>query len=727
MRTLVTRNRDAVNLTGAAAAVLIAVLLMPKGLALGAVLINGVIAGLLYGLIAAGLVLVYRSARIINFAALSMGSIGSITFIMLHTHRDVPFFLAMAVGLILGPIVGVLTDLLIMQRFARAQRLVATVATIGVVLVYGWAIGQIISFLQRDELEGRVNIPIDIPFHSCGPGQSGTCAQLDINGFVFDVRHLLAVVLAVVALSALGIFLRRSRLGTAVRASAEDADRASLLGVPVMVVSLTVWGIVGTLSTVATVSGDFIAVFDAASPTESLIPPLAAAILARMASIPVAVAASVLVGVLDRGLSWSYGDNPYAQVALFGVVIVGLLLQRRLLNAQATESSGGWRGARETRPIPAELTAITGVRRARQALIVLAGVGLLGLPYALDVGQINRSSLTAIFAIIAISLVILMGWAGQISLGHMGIVGVSAYIAGIAATTWNQSFWVALPIGALTGAVVAALIGIPALRVRGLFLAITTFVFAACVPSVLFHERFFGRFSPETVDRPKLLFFDFQRSERAYYYLMLIFLALTIIAAQGLRKSRTGRVLIALRDNESGTQAFGVDASRARITAFVISGFIAGIGGVLYVFHQFGVADQSFRVESSINMFVSVIIGGAGSIAGALLGAIYFNVILGYLLPRNLVAIVQALTILGVIILFPGGLTQLVYGARDAVLRIVALRNRVLVPSLFADMSAEEWAKRRAPLAPSSRAGLTVLHPEQRFRLPSRLWGRSTA
>ena len=710
-------RRDLIG--GAVATVLVlgATLFMPRGLAVGAVLINGIVAGLLFAVTAVGMVLIYRSSRVINFAQVSLGGVGALTAYYLNTRYDIPFFLALAAGIAVAPFLGALLDLVIMQRFNRSPRLVATVATLGMIPLLGELVRRTVEFLEKEEFEERNNIPFDVPFAG---------RKLDINGFVFDGRHLTLVVLCTLALLGLALFLRRSRLGIAVRGAAENADRASLLGVPVMVVSMTVWAISTTLATIAATTGATIGLVDQRSGSvEYLMPALAAAVLARMTSLPLAVAASILIGILDRGLSWSYGQNPYIQLVLFAVILLGLLLQRRLMGGQERDGGRAWRAAKEVRPVPAELLAISGVRRARQAAVALTVIAALGVPWLLDAGQVNLSSFTAILAIMTVSLVILTGWAGQISLGHFAIVAATGFIGGIATTTWGISFWLALPLGAVAGALLALLIGLPALRVRGLFLAVSTFALAVAAPLVLFDEDLLGRFAPTTVDRPKLLFVDFQRSERAYYYLTLAFLVITLVVAQGLRRSRTGRVLIALRDNEQGTQSFGIDVTRARITAFMISGVFAGLAGVLYVHHQFGAVASSFDPQRSVNLFIGVVVGGVASLSGAVLAAIYFGVLIGYLLPRSFVGLAQAISVIGVLILFPGGLTQLLYGARDAILRIVALRNRVIVPSLFGDTEVLDWEQRRAPLAPSSRGGLAVLKPGQRYRLPSRLWGKS--
>src|SRR5207247_5266364 len=138
-----------------------------------------------------------------------------------------------------------------------------------------------------------------------------------------------------------------------------------------------------------------------------------------------------------------------------------------------------------------------------------------------------------------------------------------------------------LPIGAIITTVVALILGLPALRIRGLFLAVVTLAFSAAVAALLFDERYFGWLQPTNIRRPTLLFVDFE-DERSMYYLCLAFLVLTILLITVLRRSRAGRVMIAMRENENDVQAFGINVVRTKLAAFALAGFICGVAGVLF-------------------------------------------------------------------------------------------------------------------------------------------------
>jgi branched-chain amino acid transport system permease protein len=259
---------------------------------------------------------------------------------------------------------------------------------------------------------------------------------------------------------------------------------------------------------------------------------------------------------------------------------------------------------------------------------------------------------------------------------------------------------IALPLASLAGAGVAVLLGLPALRIKGLYLAVTTMAFSVATTTVLLNERFFGWLLPGsgTIRRPRFLFVDTE-DERAYYYLCLLGLAFAVFAAQGLRRTRTGRVLIAMRDNERTAQSFGINLVRTRLATFAIAGFLAAFAGVLFAHHQHAVSQSGFRPEQSISMFIMAVIGGLGSVPGALLGAIYLgtaNIIVagtaGQLLASGLGGLV-------VLLFYPGGLGSAAFALRDAWLRRIAIRDRIFVPSLLGDFRMFEGDGARAPLA----------------------------
>jgi len=242
-------------------------------------------------------------------------------------------------------------------------------------------------------------------------------------------------------------------------------------------------------------------------------------------------------------------------------------------------------------------------------------------------------------------------------------------------------------------------IGLPALRIRGLFLGVTTLAFAVAAQSWVFQLHFLTIDS--LVARP-LIFGRFDvDSEKGFYWVTVAGLLLAILAARNLRRSRLGRTLIAARDNEKAVQSMAVNLTRNKLVAFAVSGFFASVAGGLYGFQQQFVKPDRFPPEASLLIFSMVVIGGMGSLSGAILGAIAIQGT-RYFLPNWAQFFVTGIGLLFLLLVFPGGLGQILYMLRDGYLRWVAKRRRILVPSLVADKKAEEAEAMPTPVLQAS-------------------------
>jgi branched-chain amino acid transport system permease protein len=254
----------------------------------------------------------------------------------------------------------------------------------------------------------------------------------------------------------------------------------------------------------------------------------------------------------------------------------------------------------------------------------------------------------------------------------------------------------ALVAGGLVGAAAATIIGIPALRIRGLFLAVTTLSFALATSSYLLNPQFMSWLPTERFERPFLLDRISVATEDRYYYFTLACLMFVIFAVRGLRRSRTGRVLIAMRENERAAQAYGVSAIGAKLTAFAFSGFIAAFAGVLLVHHQQILGSAPYRIDRSFEIFVMTVVGGIGSVPGAIIGAAfvqglgYFRSVFPQAIQDLLGFITGPVGVIFVLMMAPGGLAHALYTARDSLLRRFAIKRNILVPSLLADRRMDE-------------------------------------
>ena len=648
-----------------------------------AILFLGAVLGSLSALTAMGIVLIYRANRIINFAQGDLGALAGVLAVSLIGGPHWGFYPSVGVALIAALAMGALIEVAFVRRFARAPRLILTVATIGIAQLL--AAGQ----LGMPSLFGFDLAPQDFP--------TPLDFTFEWDPVIFRGNHLFAVIVVPIAAFGLGAFFRFTRVGMAVRASAESSDRALLLGIPVKRIGMLVWVLAAGLSGVAAILRAplvGISIGTVLGPG-LLLRALAAAVIGRMENLWITFAAAVGLGMIEQAVVWHTGRTLIADAVLFFVIMGALLLQRRGAVSRALErGASSWQAISEVRPVPPELRHLPEVRYGFLGVRVLVAGFLLAVPLALEPGRINLLSYGVILAILAVSLLILTGWAGQISLGQWTFAGFGGAIAGsLVQGGWN--FFPALLVAALAGAVVSIVIGLPALRIRGPFLAVATFAFALAGSSFFLNDEFtaFEWYLPDPfarILRPTLFGkFDLE-SEYAFYYVSLGFLAVVLASVRSLRRSRTGRVLVAARENERAAQSFGVNLTRARLTGFALSGFFAALAGGLFLFHQHDMLASPLQPAESIALFSIVVFGGLGSVAGVVLGVAWFQVLNYFVGTPEFRYLTTGFGLLLVLLVFPGGLGQVIYSTRDRILRAVARRRGIVVPSLLADVRTND-------------------------------------
>lgn len=638
------------------------------------VLVNGAILGALQGLIAIGIVLIYRANRVINFAAGDIGAVAGVLMASLIVADDWPFWPALLAGLAAAVLVGATVEFLIIRRFASAPRLILTVATIGVsVLLAGAQLGvpRVFGFDRMPQA-----LPGPFPF------------SFDWFPMVFRGSHLLVLLVVPSTVLGLGVFLRRTRTGLAIRAVAESSDRALLLGIPVKRVGTVVWMIAAGLAGLASVMSAPIVGIPLGVPLGPALMAraLAAAVIGRMENLTVTFGAAVALGVVEQAVFYDQQRSVIVEPVLFGLVMLALLVQTRggLSRAEAGGQSS-WTSVREVRPTAPVLMSLRSVRIGTR--VTAWGPVLLALlpPLLLGPGNTNKASAALITAVLALSLLLLTGWAGQISLGQWAFAGFGGAVAGtLLIDGWNVLL--ALPVAGLVGAAVSSLIGIPALRLRGLFFAVGTFMFALASAGYFLNSEFFGYVPTERITRPILFGKIDLESEHVFYCFTLTVLVLVALSLRSLRASRTGRVLLALRENDRAAQSFGIDATRSKLVAFAFSGFLAGTAGGLLVLHQHVMLTSQLKVENSLELFSIVVIGGLSSVSGVLVATAVFEAI-DLLIPLPALRLVaNSVGLLLVLLLYPRGIGGWISDARDALLRALAVRRGLHVPSLVEDV-----------------------------------------
>lgn len=658
------RYRASLVVVSLAVVVIVASLLFPAAYP-GPVALQGALLGTSTGLLAVGLVLTYRTTRIINFAYGAMGGLAAGIAVGLYVGEDVPWGLAVPLGVVLGVVIGALIEGLIIRRFARAPRLVLTVATIGLAQLLGGAAIFIPSWFGLTPIQPSFSTPLsDI--------------ELRTRQVLFDGNDLLLLAVVPVVLLALGWFLLRTEAGMAVRGMAENMDRARLLGMPVNQLSLLLWSIAGGLSalTVLLRAPNSGIPFDVAAGPVILLPALAAAVVARMTSLTLAFAAGVGLGVLDQLVQWNFPDQrELTYVVFLGVIVVALLLQGRSSGRTQVAEESSWTLVGVAHKLPRALAALPDVRIAKAALAVLLAAFLLLVPLAGSTAQINYATVTLIFGLAALSLVVLTGWGGVVSLGQFALVGVGGITAANLIADRNSDFLLILGASAVAGGVVALVIGLPALRVVGQYLAVTTLAFAVVMEQYIAKPAIHPDLLPGRFERPELWGLIDLGDERWLYLFTLGVVAVTALAIVNLRRARAGRTIAAARDNERGVAVVGVNVIETRLAGFVFAGMFAGLAGAIHAVTLRSVGEQSYPTSTSMLLFSMALIGGASSIGGTLAGVALVRW-LGYLFPRYQV-LLTGVGLLLILMIVPSGLSEAFERVRDRYAKWCARRRGI--------------------------------------------------
>ena len=648
-------------------------------------LVLGAVTGLAYAALAAGFVLVYRSTGVLNLAHGEIGAFGAALFVVLLAGYSFGYWLAFALAVLAGAAVAMTAELTVVRRLFRSPRLVLLIATVG--------LGKIVAF-------GKLSLPSVItPGPIAAPFDAVWTPTAHIR---LQAREITVLIVVPVLIAALAWFMARTRFGLAVRASASNPDTARLYGISPRRTSTVVWTVSGAFAAAtAILLAPLQGVNAAQAGTAAIAEPLllrvlVVSLLARMRSLPGVLAGGVAVGVAEQLVRSNApsADRSVVDLYLFAAVLVAVLVAVR-----GGRADGGW----SLSPRSRTATAAAGSPWWARRIDALGLAGLFALLAALGLWLSSSSALFAwtgivLFAMVALSLSVLTGWAGQLSLGQYAFVG----LGGMTVVGLTRGHDIPVPfdlfdlslslpwgaaVAAATGVGVAAavLVGLPALRVRGLFLAVTTLAFAVASASWLLTQDFFtgGTSTPRPVTPPVVglgpVEIDFGASRRSFYFLCLGSLVVVAVVVARLRRTGIGRCWIAVRDNEEAATAATVSPTRMKLSAFAVAGGIAAYSGGLLVTLLPGLQPATlFGAGESIVVVATAIIGGLGSVAGPILGGLWVRGI-PQAAPDELDSLVRLVTsdigLLVLLMYLPGGLLSVIHWARDA---IVARASRPL-------------------------------------------------
>jgi len=667
--------------------------------------IFGLVTAAIYFVAASGLVLTYTTSGIFNFAHGAIGMVAAFVYWELRFNPEGPglstpvaLFLVLVV---FAPLFGVLVERVLIRNLQGASLATTLVVTVGM-LAFLIGVAQ-----TRWKPESRVVRgffePDDVPI-------------LGVNVTWHDI---ITVIVAVAVAVGLRLLLYRTRIGVAMRAVVDNRTLAGLNGAQAHRVSALSWAIGSSLAALAgillapTLGLEIIAL------TLLVVNAYAAAMVGRLRSLPLTVVGAVILGLLvnyvpnylpklfekDTLPSWLTGINNSLPILMLFAVLL-LLPQERL---------GGWqaRAGRRVRVPSFAQSLLGGAVLVAGAVLFVAVLGDDGV----SIGDVSfttqRLGLALAFGLIILSLVPLVGYAGQISLAQMTLAGVGAFVmAKVAADGSPVGLLAAMAIVGAAGGIIA----LPALRLRGLYLALSTLAIAVLADNMFFpQKRVFFTGSLE-VDRLDLGFIDFE-SDGAYFVLLAIAYALAAVFVLALRRGPFGRRLLAMKDSPAACATLGLDLTRTKFAVFAVSASLAGLGGALYGGLRVAVGGQDFSMVQGLPILLLAVLGGIATASGALFGGFFYALLI--ILSADIKSIDS-------LVLFAPGLVGITLGRMpEGVVPDLADRSRRLLARLRSgpDPAVVERREQRAALAAlDSDIPLGApLEPEQVQALDARL------
>ncbi len=573
-----------------------------------ALALGGIPLGAMYALQALGIVIVYKTSKVFNFASGAIGLACAYFASSLHPEHLLTRILTVGLAVLLGAGIGVLMELTV--RPVKGA-LTGTIVTLGWLLALTGAVGGYYG------TQAATNEPVQL----AGKGGNDQLFNL-FDVFQLSGQQLLLLLIAGALAAGLAAFFRLTDLGTATRAVSEAPDAARLLGIAVDRVNLVAWGLGGAVSGLA---GVLVAPLLGPLSTTALIiltvQALAAALVGRLSSLPLTVAGGVALGMLQpvvhKALAPYSGIKGTDELTALVVVLLALLFFKR--SGRKDVVSGG------LAPVP-----IRALPRGRTALASFGGIALaaLVLPTVIgDAGNLNRYNLTqvAVWGTATLSLVLLVGVVGQVSVCQAVFMGCGAFGTGIA-LSHGVPFVLAVLFGGLLAAGVAALVGLPAIRLEPLELAIATLSLSFTADRFLYSwPPLAGENGKREIVRPGFANVDpghVGAGNRAYAWLALAVFLAACFAVASLRRGRTGAALTALRSSEPATAAMGFSVTSVKLRGFAMSGFLAGLAGAMYGGLVQSATGAPFDFSRSITLLAYAVIIGVGSVPGAFFGGL---------------------------------------------------------------------------------------------------------
>lgn len=587
-------------------------------------LLLGLGSGAVYAMLALGLVLKYRAAGVVDFGHgavamfiayvyLGLKEDGSLQFPWIGIPHELsltgsPMATAPAivVSLIYAAVLGFAMYVLIYRPLRSASPLTRVCASVGTMLTL-----QAIAVLNYGTTAKAT--PAVLPTDS-----------IEIAGITVPSDRLWFAGIVLVIAAALALVYRRTRFGLATRASAENETGAALVGLSANRIAVGNWVLATVLAGIAGILIAPISTVDPSTYTLFIVPALGVALVARFTSFAIAAGAGMVLGMFQSEVTklltvfdW-LPQQGLPQALPFLLIMIAMTLLSRGVGARGivTELRNPSLG-RPTRPYLTTLVCfVVGV------LLLLALTGSLRTAFIASLVSVCLS----------LSLVVLTGYVGQVSLAQMSFAGIGGFGLARLADDLGIAFPFSLLLAALAAVPLGVLIGLPALRLRGVNLAVVTLAAAYALDAVVFNnENFGGGLAGKKLPSPELFGWDigiakgqdFPRAVFGIFVLAVVCLVGLLVAR--LRNAPAGRMFIAVRSNERAASAAGIDVARTKLLAFGLSAFIAGLGGGLLAYQQQTVTAPSFSVFASLGLLAITYVAGVGRISGAVVAGVLFS------------------------------------------------------------------------------------------------------
>ena len=555
----------------------------------------GLAGGSAYALMGLGIVAVYRGSGFLNFA---QGGMGMVTAYVYYEVCDtgkgsLPVVPSVLIGVLVGALLGVVFYGVVVRHLRNASEMAKVVVTLGLMVL----------------LQGIALVKYGSDVNLLPPvGGSGT---VRIFGATLTDSTLILLVVCVVVAAGLWVLFNRTQLGLRAQALREDPVAAAAIGISPHPTGLITWGVGGAVAAIAGIFLTPIIGLSASALTLLVIPAMAAALFGRFMAIWSTVLVGLALGVAESVLGGQFNVNPGIVASLpFAVIIVAVVLGGRTLLG---------RGEAVTRRLPR--IGRGRIRPVKGSLVfaVAIAIALLASP-TWQTAMIN----SCIFGLMALSIVVVTGYAGQISVASAAFAGFGAFIAARCSGA-GMPFLACIILGVLATVALGVVFGAPAVRVRGVNLAIVTLGLSSAVEDLVFNEPgLTGGYDGLPIHSPNVFGLDINPAAFPDRYAVACVLALSIgsLVVLNIRRGVSGRRYASVRANERGAASVGISVAGAKLGAFAVSAGLAGLAGALGVF-QFSIADfSSYDVFNSITNLAFTALAGVGFVAGALMAAV---------------------------------------------------------------------------------------------------------